>query len=95
MVPAFHAVSGDPAGEVWRQGEALRLDGMRDLVDLLTRDTKLRKGLSRSPAGDVLFLALGPETYRTLVLEGGWSPGQWSKWASRVILAKLFDPPAT
>ncbi len=94
MVPAFHAVSADPAGEVWRHGEALRLDGMRDLVDLLTRNAQLRKGLSRSHAGDVLFLALGPETYRTLVLERGWTPAQWSDWATRAILTELFDPPA-
>lgn len=94
MVPAFHAVSGDPAGDVWRHGEALRLDGMRDLVDVLTRNAKLRKGLSRSHAGDVLFLALGPETYRTLVLQQGWTPAQWSAWAARAILAELFDPPA-
>ncbi len=92
MVPAFHAVSGDPAGEVWRHGEALRLDGMRGLVDVLTRTAKLRKGLSRSHAGDVLFLVLGPETYRTLVLERGWTQPQWSAWAARAILGELFVP---
>lgn len=94
MVPAFHAVSGDPAGEVWRHGQALRLEGMRDLVDVLTRNAQLRKGLSRSHAGDVLFLTLGPETYRTLVLERGWTPAQWSDWAARAVLTGRFDPPA-
>lgn len=93
MVPAFHAVSGDPAGEVWRHGQALRLDGMHDLVDILTRNARLHEGLSRSHAADVLFLTLGPETYRTLVLERGWTPTQWSGWAARAILTELFDPP--
>lgn len=94
MVPAFHAVSADPAGEVWRHGQALRLEGMHDLLDVLTRSAQLRKGLSRSHAADVLFLTLGPETYRTLVLERGWTPAQWSAWAARAVLTELFDPPA-
>src|SRR5947209_304164 len=34
-VPVFHAVAGDPAGEVWAHAEQLRRSGMEDLVDML------------------------------------------------------------
>ena len=92
MVPAFHAVAGDPAGDVWRHGEALRLQGMSELVDMLTTKTKLRPGLSRRRAADELFLLLGPEAYRVLVLQRGWTPTQWTSWTTRVIVHDLFDP---
>jgi hypothetical protein len=90
-VPAFHAVAGDPAGEVWRHGEELRRHGMTNLVDALTARSPLRRGVDRARAADVLYLLLGAETYRTLVLERGWSQAQWASWTTRAILHDLFD----
>jgi AcrR family transcriptional regulator len=95
MVPAFHAVAADPAGDVWRHGEELRLQGMNNLVEVLSAKADLRKGLTRRHAGDVLFLLLGPDVYRTLVLERGWSEGQWAAWVERSILEELFETTPT
>ena len=64
---------------------------MSDLIDALTKKQKLRAGLTRRHAADVLFLLLGPDVYRTLVLERGWTPAQWAAWARRAVLAELFD----
>lgn len=90
MIPAFHAVTGDPAGEVWERSQQLRLAGMADLVVELTKKARLRKGATKDHAADVLYLLLGPDLYRTLVLERGWSEKQFVAWTERVILADLF-----
>jgi AcrR family transcriptional regulator len=91
MVPAFLAVAGDPAGDVWRHGEALRLQGMGEIVEGLARKAKLRRGLSRDRAADVLYVLIGPDLYRTLILERGWTKKEWAAWIERSILAELFN----
>jgi AcrR family transcriptional regulator len=95
MVPAFHAVAGDPAGEVWRRGEELRLQGMAEIIDELSPKSRVRRGLSREHAADLLFVLLGPALYRSLVFERGWSAGQWATWVERSILRDVFDIEAT
>ena len=91
MVPAFHAVAGDPAGEVWRQGEALRLQGMGEIVEALSAKAKLRRGLTRAHAADVLYVLIGPDLYRTLVLERRWTRRQWADFVERSILTEVFS----
>jgi AcrR family transcriptional regulator len=90
MIPVFHAVAADPAGEVWRRAEALRLEGMENLLGALSTKAKLRRGVSRARAVDELFVVMGPELYRSLVLERGWSPRTWSAWVTDVLLHDLF-----
>jgi AcrR family transcriptional regulator len=94
MIPAFHAVAGDPAGEVWERSQRLRHDGMADLVLALTKKAPLRKGVTRAHAVDVLYLLLGPDLYWTIVVERGWTERQLADWTERVVLHDLFglDP---
>ena len=89
-VPVFQAVAGDPAGEVWARGERLRRAGMEELVDMLAKKRRLRRGVTKRQAGDVLFVLAGPVCYRSFVLEAGWSPTQWSRWVSRALRNDLF-----
>jgi AcrR family transcriptional regulator len=91
MLPAFHAVVADPAGEVWERAQRMRRDGMVDLVTELTKKSRLRKGLTKEHAADVLYLLLGPDIYRTMVLERGWTERQLSSWTERAVLADLFE----
>jgi AcrR family transcriptional regulator len=90
MIPAFHAVVGDPAHAVWERGERLRREGMADLVASLVKKAPLRKGVTKPQAADVLYVLTGPDLYRTLVLERGWPEKQYATWAERLILADLF-----
>jgi AcrR family transcriptional regulator len=90
MVPAFHAVTGEPAGEVWERSQRMRHEGMVELVAVLVRKAKLRKGVTKDHAADVLYLLLGPDMYRTMILERGWTERQFADWTERVILADLF-----
>lgn len=94
MVPAFQAVAGDPAGEVWRHGQELRYDGMGHLVDAFRAKSRLRRGLSRAHAADLFFVLLGPDLYRSLVIERGWSKTHWSAWVQASLLRDVFDVPA-
>jgi len=91
MIPAFHAVAGDPAGDVWERSQRLRYDGMVDLVAALTKKAPLRKGVTKGHAADVLYLLLGPDLYWTMVLGRGWSERQLAHWTERVILEDLFE----
>jgi AcrR family transcriptional regulator len=91
LLPAFQAVSEDPAGAVWRRGEQLRLDGYRDLVAELSTKAPLRRGLSRSQATDLLFVLLSPDLYRALVLERGWPASRWRGWLEQSILHDIFE----
>ncbi len=90
MIPAFHEVAGDPAGEVWERSLQLRHDGMIGLVDALTKKAPLRKGVTRSHAADALYLLLGPDLYWTMVLERGWTERHFAGWTERVALHDLF-----
>jgi AcrR family transcriptional regulator len=90
MIPAFHAVAGDPAGDVWERSQQLRFDGMAELVSVLVKKAPLRKNLTRDHAADVLYLLLGPDLYWTMVLGRGWTERQLAGWTERVILHDLF-----
>ena len=90
MIPAFHAVAGDPAGEVWERSERLRHDGMVQLVAVLTKKAPLRRGVSKAHAADVLYLLLGPDLYWTMVLGRGWSERQLATWTERVVHIDVF-----
>jgi hypothetical protein len=91
MLPVFHTVAADAAGAVWRNGEQLRLDGYRDLITGLVAKSPLRKGLDHAAATDLLFVILGPEVYRSLVLERGWTVAEWTARITGTITRELFD----
>ena len=91
MIPAFHAVGGDPAGEVWERSQQMRHDGMLDVVAALAKKTPLRKNVTKDHAADVLYLLLGPDLYWTMVLGRGWTERQLANWTERVVLHDLFD----
>jgi AcrR family transcriptional regulator len=91
MIPAFHAVAGDPAGEVWERSQQMRHDGMVELVAALTKKAPLRKAVTKDHAADVLYLLLGPDLYWTMVLGRGWTERQLASWTERVVLDDLFS----
>jgi AcrR family transcriptional regulator len=92
MLPVFHAVVADPAGEVYRNAEALRRPAMYDLArEVLLAKAPPRPGVDAAYAGDLLVVLLGPEIYRMYVLELGWSRERWVDWTTRVIVRELFE----
>jgi AcrR family transcriptional regulator len=91
LLPTFHAVAGDPAGAVHRYSEALRRQGFVDLVALLAEKAPLRDGLTSARATDLLLVLAGPETYRSFVIDCGWSPAEYADWCVSAVLYELFD----
>ena len=92
MLPVFHAVVADPAGEVFRNAEALRRPAMYDVArDVLLSKAPARPAVDATHAGDLLVVLLGPEIYRMYVLELGWSQERWVDWTTQVIVRELFD----
>jgi AcrR family transcriptional regulator len=91
MVPAYHAVAHEPAGQLWHRSEDLRLQGMLDLVGVLSRKAPIRPGLTRKRAADILFVLLGPDLYRTIVIERGWTTEEWARLTERSILREVFS----
>ena len=93
MLPVFHAVVADPAGEVYRNAEALRRPAMYDVArEILLAKAPTRLGVDVRHAGDLLVVLLGPEIYRIYVLELGWSQERWVDWTTQVIVRELFEP---
>jgi AcrR family transcriptional regulator len=93
MLPVFHAVSADPAGAVYRHAESLRREGFEEIVGTLCRKAPLRRGVTRQRATDLVFVVAGPESYRSFVLEAGWSSKEWTAWVSSTLARELFGPP--
>jgi AcrR family transcriptional regulator len=93
MLPVFHAVVADPAGQVYRNAEVLHRPGMSELATevLLPKGTP-RPGLESQRAGDLLVVLLSPEFYRVFVLELGWSREQWVDWTAQLIVREFFGP---
>jgi AcrR family transcriptional regulator len=94
MIPVYHSVAQEPAGQVYRRSEELRREGMREVVDALAGKTPLVPALTRDRAADLIFFLTGPESYRALVLGAGWPHDEWVAWTSRTLCRDLFgDPP--
>ena len=92
MLPVFHAVVADPAGEVYRRSEALRRPAMYDVArEVLLPKGEPRPGVDAAYAGDLLVVLLGPEIYRMYVLEVGWSRERWVDWTAQVLVRELFE----
>lgn len=90
MLPVFHAVAANDAGAVYREAERLRRVGMQDLAGFLADQGWLRADVDRARASDLLFVLLGPEIYRTFVLELGWDQRGWAAWTTEALVRDLI-----
>ncbi len=90
MLPVFHTVSAEPAGAVYRKAEELRREGYEDMIEMFAKKAPLRRGMTRRRASDLFFVLGGPESYRSFVIEAGWTPKQWTTWVSTTLAGDLF-----
>jgi AcrR family transcriptional regulator len=94
MMPVFHSVSADAAGKVFRKGEQRRRDGCRVLADELVAKAPMAPGMTADGVSDLLFVLLGPQTYRSFVIELGWTREQWADWTTHALVRDIFGPNA-
>jgi AcrR family transcriptional regulator len=86
------AAAADPEmASLLELNKAQRFAGQRELLRIVTGGEPLRDGSTRRAAADVLFAIGSPETYRSLVVDRGWSADRFERWyadtLSRLLLA--------
>ena len=72
---------------LWRQHH---LEAMRRTVIALAEAGALRPGLAVDAATDTLYALAGTETYRSLVLDRGWSPERYEQWLFEIGCRELL-----
>jgi AcrR family transcriptional regulator len=85
------AAAVDPeAAAAWREGGNRRHHDCELVAHSLVRDSVLRADLSEAEAADVLWFVAGPETYRHLAIEQGWTPERYEPWLAQALAALLL-----
>lgn len=86
------AANGDTALVTLReQMAAERRHGLRaGLGRLLEQHGALRPGLTAERAGDIVYAVCGRANYEALVLECGWSEGEYRDWLVDTLVAALL-----
>jgi AcrR family transcriptional regulator len=71
-----------------------RLAGYAEAAAAIRARGALRAGLSDEDAAALIHAIGHPDTYRFLVLEGGWPAARWAAWARDGLRAALLAPGA-
>jgi AcrR family transcriptional regulator len=88
------AAAADPKiAALWERNKEQRHAGQRALLRIAIDGERLREGLTRESATDVLFSIGSPEVYRLLVVDRAWSAGRFERWYADT-LERLLLPPA-
>jgi AcrR family transcriptional regulator len=85
------AAAADPdASAFLTRNEETRVAGYREIVGFLSRKCPLRESIAEVRATDVLLFLASPGAYRALVIERGWTHGEWVAWTSTALAEQLF-----
>ncbi len=76
---------------LWQLNKTQRFAGQSELLHILMARDGLREGLSSKAAADILFTIGSPETYRSLVVDRGWTAERFERWYAGT-LARLLLP---
>ena len=77
------------AARAWQERLDSRLDRCRAIVARLKSEGLLRPGLSPSIAADLLWTMTSLRMWEDLVLERKWSPKQYQKYVTNVLIGAL------
>ena len=73
-----------------------RQEGQRLIARSLARAGALRPGLHERDAADIVHALLSPELYGLLVIDRGWTTGQYQPWLAETLVDQLLPrAPAT
>jgi AcrR family transcriptional regulator len=98
--PLLRALAGGVASDpelkaLWEEMEAWRLEGQGRFVEMLANRGRLRQGLSVDDARDVLWTLCSLAVHDLLVIERGWTSGQYQAWLTATLTRELLpDHPA-
>lgn len=88
------AATADPEIAALRRGlRESRLQDCRGVAEALAAKQALCAGITVERATDLLWMLDSAETYWMLVVERGWSPGQYEEWLAQVLIHSLLEQP--
>jgi AcrR family transcriptional regulator len=74
----------------YRKVQGRRLEQEGELATLLNESKRLRDGLSRDEALDILWAMTGTELHQQLVEQRGWSGRQYETWLGNTLIQMLL-----
>lgn len=77
------------AARAWQDRLSSRLEGCRAMVLRLQAEGSLRPGLTPSVATDLLWTLTSLRMWEDLVLERGWSPAQYQRHITKMVVESL------
>lgn len=85
------AATADPEfAAIMRRRDSQHYAAMRTVAESLAADRALAPGLTTDEAADVLWALSGPEMYRLIVVERGWSGATYERWLASSLLQSLL-----
>lgn len=75
-----------------QEREHLRYERQERMIASLRDAGRLRPGLNRQTARDILWMLTGGDVYRMLVRERGWSPQKYQDWLADTLVHSLLTP---
>ena len=81
--------SGGEVAKLWQELKDQRHTGAAMVVSRLNEVAKLRQGLTRQTATDVLWTLNDPALYWALVVERQWDPTTFQEWLSTTMRCQL------
>jgi len=88
------AAGADPdLTEVWGRAEQSRRIGAGYIVDAVRQTSRLRPGLTRERAIDILWTLTGTGIYDRLTVQSGWSNARYETWLADLFTSQLLPMP--
>jgi hypothetical protein len=75
---------------VEQERESMRYERQEPLIEYLVKKKKLRPGLSRARAREILWALTSRDLYRMLVRERRWSSQAFEDWLGRTLIEALL-----
>jgi len=72
-----------------REFEDARFDLQRRRIELLKEKSLLPAGMDLDDARRIMWMYTSRDVYRMMVVEGGWSPGEFETWLADTLVSAL------
>jgi AcrR family transcriptional regulator len=76
----------------WDQIRDERKVGAANVIAMLQRHGRLRHGVRKRAAADVVFVLIDPGLYHQLVEEQGWKAASFESWLAETLQMQLLPP---
>ncbi|HEU0239208.1 MAG TPA: helix-turn-helix domain-containing protein [Micromonosporaceae bacterium] len=79
------------SAEMWKTLQHNRRLGAKMVIEQVLKVGRLKRGLERETAVDILWIFNDPAHYTSLVLDRGWSERKFRRWLASTMGAALID----